>query len=391
MNFLKITKTKEILLVSCLLIFSFLIRIYYLSTMDIPPLIYDAHNYDVMTRQLLDKGVFGYASNSSNAYITPGYPLFLAAIYKIFGYAAQSPLMEVRVIQIFLTTITIGIVYLLGKKILNRRVGFLAAFFFSIYLVAIWVPTTILTEALFTFFFVLYLYFQMIALGKNTYKWDFVAGTTLAAAVLVRPSIAPLMFLPYIYYYFNTKNNNLIKKFLIMALGFTILMMPWWIRNFVTLNEIVLSATQEDPLLRGTYPYGIGEESIPYTNQKKEAIKRLVEGFTKQPLLYIKWFTIGKFDWLYFKIYYYVGNATNALSSLLPFHNFIVWFGWVGVLLSFIRKEIRLISLYVILFTFIHLIFVATSRYSYPIMPLLMLLSAYIIDILFRRKTTEPI
>lgn len=44
-----------------------------------------------MARQFLDKGFLGYMSSRPNAYITPGYPLFLALIYKLYGYAQGVP------------------------------------------------------------------------------------------------------------------------------------------------------------------------------------------------------------------------------------------------------------------------------------------------------------
>jgi len=56
------------------------------------------------------------------------------------------------------------------------------------------------------------------------------------------------------------------------------------------------------------------------------------------------------------------------------------------VALAAVKKELRLIALYIVLLTGAQLIFVATSRYSYPLMHLLILLSAYIIDTLFFKR-----
>ena len=235
----------------------------------------------------------------------------------------------------------------------------------------------------------LYLYLQFLAIDRKSSLMNFLTGLALAAAVLVRPAIAPLIVLPYIYYYLVTKDKWLFKGFIMNAAGFILLMLPWWIRNLIVLKKIILFATQEDPLLRGTYPYEIGIENIPYTNQKQEAIKRILEGFTKQPLLYLKWYTIGKFDYLYFKIFYYVDEKITALRWLLPLHNFFIWFGWVGVALSVIKKELRLISLYILFITAIQLVFTVTSRYAYPVIHLLILLTAYIIDALFFAKRQE--
>ena len=117
-----------------ILLFSFLLKLYYLYNIPHPPLIYDAHHYDVMARQFLDKGILGYASDKPNAYITPGYPLFLAFLYKIFGYKEASPLMQVRLTQIVLATATLYFLYLLTKYITTKKAALIAAFFASIYL-----------------------------------------------------------------------------------------------------------------------------------------------------------------------------------------------------------------------------------------------------------------
>lgn len=402
MDSLKKTLAKPYIALCIILIFSFLIRLYYLFNIPHPPLIADAHHYDVMAKQFLKKGFLGYSNTVPDAYITPGYPVFLAIIYKLFGYSQGSPLMQVRIIQIILSTFTTLLLYLLAQKISNHRVGLLSAFFSSIYLISMWVPTLILTETLYTFLFMLYLYIQIIALYTKSIKLNFISGMFLALAVLVRPLIAPFIVLPYIYYYIKEKDRQILKLFLVNAIGFVLVMLPWWIRNLITFHKLIFFATQEDPLLRGTYPYDIGVENIPYFNQKQEALKRIKEGFSKQTWLYLKWYTIGKFDWLYFKIFYYVDDKIKMFRSLLPLHYFFVTIGWVGVAFSaisnklwklrFLRtsllcnKGIGLISLYVTFITLAHLLFVATSRYSYPQMYLLMLLTAYITDTLFSLK-----
>jgi hypothetical protein len=125
---------------------------------------------------------------------------------------------------------------------------------------------------------------------------------------------------------------------------------------------------------------------MPTINQTHEAIKRIINGFTTQPLLYLKWYTLGKFDYLYFKIYYYVDESVGTLRWLLPLHNLFIWFGWVGVALGTIKREIRLIALYIVFITLISLVFVATSRYAYSVMYLLIFLTAYILETLFKRQ-----
>ena len=98
MDFFKKIPLWEYAAVILILLFYLSIQLYYAFSIPHPPLVYDAHNYDVMARQFLEKGFLGYASTRPNAFTTPGYPLFLAMLYKIFGYSQGSPLMEVRLL-----------------------------------------------------------------------------------------------------------------------------------------------------------------------------------------------------------------------------------------------------------------------------------------------------
>ncbi|NLD46191.1 MAG: glycosyltransferase family 39 protein [Clostridiaceae bacterium] len=382
----------ETVLLALIVMFSFVIRLYYLLTVKPPELTGDAYNYDVMVKQFLDNGFLGYdyfhnKSGEPNALITPGYPLFLSSIYIIFGYKSHSPLFEVRLIQIVLASLTSGLLYLVSKKLFkSMAIAALSSVLYSIYLVAIWVPTLLLTETLYTFLFILYFIVQIYAVESESVIINSLAGILFALSVLVRPAMAPLIVLPYLFYYMETKNIKLLKAFIYNVSGFILVMSFWWIRNLIVLKRLVLFATQEDPLLRGTYPYYEGVDNMPVRNQKQVAVKRIIEGFSNQPLLYLKWYTVGKFTYLYLnEVFYYVDSKIKTLRSLIGLHYLYVQLGWIGVILSGIKKEIRLISLYIIMMTVIHLGFVATSRYSYPVMPLLIVLCSYITVKLARR------
>lgn len=52
---------------------------------------HDSIYYDEMVRQLLETGVYAYKDTEPNAQVTPGYPLFMAAVYKLADYERQDP------------------------------------------------------------------------------------------------------------------------------------------------------------------------------------------------------------------------------------------------------------------------------------------------------------
>jgi len=382
----------EILAIVLVFIFALLIRLNFVFNMNHPELVTDAYNYDVMTKQFLDKGFLGYLSDEPNAVITPGFPLFLSIIYSIFGYENGSPLTQVRVIQSILGSLTCILMYLIGKKIKNRKVGLITAISYAIYPAFAWSNSLILTETLYNFLFFLYFYVQLIVLDKKTPVLSVICGILFAAAVLVRPLVFPLLVVPFIYDYIIHKDKRIIKSFLFTAAGTLLLMIPWWIRNIVTLNKFILLATQTgNPLIAGAFPYYSADISkYNVENQFLSGIKYIMEGFITQPLLYLKWFTIGKFNYIFGTAWFHPPEDFTFLRSLWLFHYVIISLGWLGVVFSIIKNRHVLISIFIILLTGLQLLFVPEWRYAYSIIPFLMLLMASLIDyILWSSKPSD--
>lgn len=352
----------------------------------------DAINYDAMVKQFLSKGFLGYLSSEPNAYVMPVYPLFLSIIYSIFGFTPESPLFMVRIIQALIGTASILLVYLIGKEILNNRVGLISAILFAIYPPFSESVTLILTEVLYTFFFLLYLLIQLKALKSPSPVLNTLSGVLMALAILIRPTLLPLFALPYIYQYIVTRDKKVFRSFGYLVLGITITMLPWWIRNYLTLGKFILLSTGSgNPLFAGAFPNldFSNMKYVPPSEQFNEGIRLIINGFLTQPLTYIKWYTLGKF-WVIFNRPWY---QSQALQSIIYLHHVIVVLGFTGTVLAMISKQVRLIALFVILLTGLQLIFIPNPRYAYSIIPLLIVLAAHVIDRLFFRndeRTKEP-
>jgi len=374
------------------------LRLYYVFNVNHPPLKNDAYNYDVMVRNFLDNGYLGYTDSYSlhrpalvpNATVTPGYPLFLSAVYYFFGYKDGSPLEVVRAVQAIFGALTCLLMYLLGKRIKNRAVGIVSAIFYAIYPSFVWAPTLILTETLYNFLFLLYLNIQFILLENiNSKKIAVLCGLVFATAVMVRPAALPLIVVPFIYKCITDRKINVLKPLLFISAGMLILMIPWWIRNIISVNKFVLLATQTgNPLIAGTFPYYHNIDLSKYNvdNQLRAGLGYIAEGFRTQPLLYLKWFTIGKFTFLFRSQWLYPPLGVSVLSGLELMHGFIVSFGWFGVILSFIKRKYVLISLMTLMLTALQLLFVPEVRYAHSIIPLLIILAAGIIDDYVKNK-----
>jgi len=355
----------------------------------------DMRNYHNMANNFIENGILGYSNDGKalepNAHVTPGYPLFLSAVYCIFGENEAEDMYAVKIVQAVLSTLTVLVVFLIGKKICNNFVGLIAAMFMVMYPTFLIVATLHLTETLYIFLFVVYLYIQLIAFDTNK-KWiHFITGIIFGLAVMVRPVIFPMVLVIYLYKWIVNGEKRVIKGLLFFILGLLIIMLPWWIRNIVLFNDFIVLCTQTgNPMFAGAYPPEFSPKSYPPIEEQFDAaIEAIITGFVEHPKEYIKWFTIDKFKLIFDKMY--LMGFMPQLKFMINIHKVCVYVGILSALFGLFRKNVNVLALYVIMLIIAHLLSVPESRYAMTIMPLLMLLTAYIfvhiVKVLWKKLT----
>jgi 4-amino-4-deoxy-L-arabinose transferase-like glycosyltransferase len=119
---------KEAYFIFGIFIFAFAVRFIYLTQMKSSPLFdtptMDAEYHDQWAQTILrgedfTEGVFFRASL---------YPYFLALLYKIFGHNYSMA----RLIQFLIGSLSCVLVYLLGKKVFNKRTAGIAGLLASL-------------------------------------------------------------------------------------------------------------------------------------------------------------------------------------------------------------------------------------------------------------------
>ncbi|NLM74499.1 MAG: hypothetical protein GX187_00180, partial [Clostridiaceae bacterium] len=108
----KIGKTSLVLIILIFLLALFLRILAFTEFKDNMNIRYDARNYWIMSHQIVEDGVYGYyyyddngniignvQPGQPNARVMPGYPVFLAVVYKILG-DKYLQITAVRLIQI---------------------------------------------------------------------------------------------------------------------------------------------------------------------------------------------------------------------------------------------------------------------------------------------------
>jgi hypothetical protein len=147
----------------------------------------DTPTYLGPARQLVDHGRFdsGGSPNEPEFLRTPGYPVFVAAVYGIFGKSNTAVLLA----QVALSALTVFLTYLLAARIWSAPIGLLAALFTLLEPLQNATSATLLTESLAALLLIVTAAIGFVALTDDTPRPKLFAllGLVTACATLVRP------------------------------------------------------------------------------------------------------------------------------------------------------------------------------------------------------------
>ena len=114
---------RELLVVALICLLAFLVRLAYVLTLPPRFFWFDGQHYSRMAAGILAHGTYLNDRGHPSAYWPPGYPLFLAAIYRCFGVS----IVAVRVVQCGLGAVTVAVVHGIARRVLDRGGAWLAA------------------------------------------------------------------------------------------------------------------------------------------------------------------------------------------------------------------------------------------------------------------------
>jgi 4-amino-4-deoxy-L-arabinose transferase-like glycosyltransferase len=189
------------------------------------------------------------------AYRPPGYPFFLAAIYRAFGLGHR--IYSVRVIQAFAGTATVALVAATGWMLWGPIVGLVAAAIAAVYPPLVYVGESMYSEAV---FLPVMLGSAVAALmfrrSRGRLRWAVAAGVLCGVGVLVRPNaaaLAPALLL----LVWGVRAPRLSARSLAApALVFVcavLVIAPWTLRNALVLHQFVPVTTELGNTMAGTY------------------------------------------------------------------------------------------------------------------------------------------
>jgi len=378
--------------------------------------------YDLIAKNL-DQGN-GYRADAAmgNTMLRePGYPLLLAAVFKLWGYGIQ----QARVVCVLLAFGAALLLLRLTRKITgDTMTALVAALLFLIY------PGIIVAEARagveIPCIFTMMLF--MLALHGAVEKsslWRYgAAGLLLGTAVMVRSEVLLFPVLLLVYLLFAAKGwaerRRMVGAIALLAVGTAVVMFPWIIRNYKLVHSFVPTATVAGLAAQaGLYtcentspskPFGLTEGEAGL--ERKEIARQLGIPFRGA---YIQLFYTPQDELAFY------GALLNRVSTEYRSHPevlagcaaknlfFNFWFNGktpksvllnvlvqapllalalAGVVVLWKRKLLRnagIILLYILYIPAVHAPMVAEARYSMLILPFLATLAAVFLVWAWRR------
>lgn len=172
---------------------------------------------------------------------TPGYPIFVAAVYLLFGIGNH---MAVAIAQAFVFAAVCLLVYLLAKRVSDERTAIVAAALTSLYSPLPYFGALVVTE-LWTAFVATAALVMALRAAQNGKLRDFaIAGALLSTTTMIRPAFVLLPFFLAIAVPMLVRSQRtapMLRGWATLALAATIVLAPWFTYNYVYLGRITLS------------------------------------------------------------------------------------------------------------------------------------------------------
>ena len=215
----------------------------------------DAADYHQLAASLADGRGYVNADGNATAWRPPGYPAFLATIYRATGPSVRAA----TLVQAFVGALTVLLLMLFASTILSEREIVVVGVIATVYPGLVWLPRLLLSENLSLLLTLMTLWSVAMYLKSQRGWWLVLFGAVGALNTLVRGGnlALPIMLGAGLLIVAVRRGSADRKRtftglFLAIA-AFIIVLTPWTVRNYGLFHRFVPVATQEGLTLYGSY------------------------------------------------------------------------------------------------------------------------------------------
>lgn len=172
---------------------------------------------------------------------TPGYPAFVAVIYRLFGERT----LPVAIAQACIFALIAVMVYAIGRRVAGDRAAAVAALMTALFPPLPYYGALVLTEVWTTFMLTAACLVCLRAMREDRFGLFVLAGVLFSATTLIRPAFVLLPFglaaaMPMVVPAERSRRRRL-AQWAALALAAALTMVPWFSYNYVHLGRFTLS------------------------------------------------------------------------------------------------------------------------------------------------------
>jgi len=198
--------------------------------------------YIPIARRLLVEHRFNGPDSRSDSKVPPAYPLLIAAAIAV---APHSFVKLVPPVQMLMDLGTALVLYWSAYRIGLPRIGILAACVWLLYPPAIVISTWITAETAFTALFTVGVAILALSFESGSTWFALVAGLAMGAATMFRgtPLLLPVALLPAAF------RAGALRRWAAFSAMMAIVVVPWTIRNLMVLDDFIPVAVGAGPVI----------------------------------------------------------------------------------------------------------------------------------------------
>ncbi len=240
----------------------------------------DSPSYTLPAEALIEKGRYDAnpESNTPETLRPPGYPVWLALIYLLFGKSAQAVVFS----QILLFLGTLILTYFLTEKMFSPPPAWVAVILLALDPSSMSHTFKILTETLTAFLTLLFAYCIFgFYRTRGKFQFGLGAGLSLALVTLVRPTtyyFMAILLVAFMIFLIREKFNwkTIVSGLLVTLLPFLILVGGWQWRNLETMGMFRLTSVQGWALYLGKGAQIYSEKHrVPFEEAQTALLQKL--------------------------------------------------------------------------------------------------------------------
>jgi len=388
-----------------------------------------ADDYDLLAKNISEgRGYRFFPDTAPTMMREPGYPLFLSAVFSVFGYSLPAA----RFANVVLAIASAAIIAVLARRVSNHRTVILGA-----PLLFLFHPGTVVAESrggyelLFVFSLLLFMLAVFRALEERRLRWYALAGFALGCVVLIRstPVLFPLFLLGYLWLKGRDSSARLADgvRVAVMIAVMVAVMSPWIVRNYLLAGKFVPTSNVQGLAVhagqyickRLTFDNGIQKLDREAAAERGRLASELgyefrggyyqyffrtadehefsnylfktgIMEYTTSPGLLVKCASSNLFNF-WFAGKNWRATAMNVIVQL-PFLLLAAFGIWIGVRKGRSETILPIVLLIAYLMS-VHAAIFAQARYSVPLIPFVSVLACYglaaIVNMLRARATTK--